>query len=196
MRAAHIRENLELLSLFDPEIAGQIRDELGAQTIETIEHARRVAWLPLQLDVDLSALVHLHTGRDGLRRWSQFALKNTLQTPLLNGFLAAGFRLLGSSPTTIIKLLPRGFSQIYRNCGKLVVADVRDSGCALRGEGLAGVMLADEPYMLGVGDAFLVPLELLGFSADFDVETSPKSFAWHIRWSRAAESPGRQRSTG
>ncbi len=159
MRASHLHSNLEALSILEPADEAAIRAR-AADAIAEIEASVRTAWLPLPLDVALTAAVEAVVGPDGLRAWGREAILESASGPLL-GPVRSALVSLGLNPLRTLKRAPSAWGLIYRHCGALRFE--------ARGEREAALLLDDAPpamrdptYLRGIEGAFEAAIAIGG----------------------------------
>ncbi len=160
MRASHVHANLRSLELMGQDQAQRVRDAVDPDVLRAIESATRVAWLPVELDLELSEAVDRILGPQALTDWSRLAMQDSFRGPLLGPVVDGAVRLFGLHPGRLAKVFPRGWTQIYRGCGDLKTEP--SGGDSVRISHVA------PPELLRVSDVF--HRSVAGaFSALFDV---------------------------
>ncbi len=182
MRAMQVRENLEGVSSLGEEIDARVRARLGEQLIEEIETAPRSKWLPLEVDVELSRLVHEQAGRQAFIDWSRSAVMESAKSPLLSGFLRAGLRLFGGNPGSLIRLSQRGYQQFFRNAGSLIVEPLRDDAVRVLGVGLPKILVEEPIYLEGIGESIAVLPHFVRHEGFSELHVEGGDVAWTISW--------------
>ncbi len=186
MRAMHVRENLEGVVALGEDVNARVRQALGSERVVQIETAPRSKWLPLEVDVELSALVYEHAGRQAYLDWSRAAILASAESPLLSGFLRAGLRLLGGNPGSLIRLARRGYQQIFRDAGSLCIEPLRDDAVRVVGSNLPNV-ITDEPlYLEGIGESIAVLPQLVQHEGSSVLQVQGSDVEWTISWRPAA----------
>ncbi len=182
LRAAQVRENLEWVSEYGPELDAAIRGELGPDRVHQIESAKRMAWLPVELDICLAELMHTHAGPEPFEQRSRNAMLATAKSPILRGFLEAGLRLLGTTPSNVAKLAPRGYSHMYRNAGAIEV-EVHADSVSIYGRDLPAMMTDSHVYLTGIGAAFSAIPEYVGYEGRYQLHQDSTDVRWELTWS-------------
>lgn len=160
MRASHLKANVESLADLGPAAERAIRARC-AEAIDTIEDAVRTAWLPLEVDVELTGAVDQVCGRERLHRWSRDAIARSAQGPLLGPFLKT-LTALGLTPHAALRLAPKAWTTIYRHCGDLRYERVGEREALLLQTDAPPVMLDGEAYLHGIAGAFEGAVEVAG----------------------------------
>ncbi len=144
VRASHLKDRVWALGQLGPA-ASRVRARLRPETLATIEAARGTEHLPIALHVELAEAVFAEVGADGTRRWGTESLLHSFE-----GFLKPLFigltKLLGTTPATLFKAFPQGWSGTFRGAGYVTVTHP--------GDGVTRVIIRELPKELR-GMAFL-----------------------------------------
>jgi hypothetical protein len=160
MRASYIQGNLHALELLGPEHAARIHAALGPGLTRTIRQASRVDWLPLSVDLALTAAVFREVGIEGLRAWGRNALLVSADGPLLRPILRAAISLFGLTPLSLLRHMPMAWRQVYQECGVVRVEQVTPRELRIHVDGLPEAMAEDTPYLEGIAGAIEGALQL------------------------------------
>ncbi len=182
MRAMQVRENLEGLAALGEDVEASVRGQLGEAWVELIETATRSRWLPLEIDITLSRLVDQEVGRAAFLEWSQAAIMSSAESPLLSGFLRAGLRLFGGNPGSLIRLSQRGYQQIFRDAGSLVVEPLREDAVRVVGHDLPRQMIDEPLYLEGIGASIAVLPHFVRNVGNATLEVDGDAVSWVVSW--------------
>lgn len=180
MRASHIRSNLEELEQFGGPTAERVRARIAKSTFVAIEDAASVAWLPVEIDIDITRAVFDELGPKAVRKWSRDALVRSTEGPLLRPIIDGTRSLFGLTPHTLLKLMPRGFDLVYRGCGGLRYEEESEHACVLHHTGVPATFFDGEAYLEGMAGGFEAAILLGG--ADGTVELSSHRSAGTARY--------------
>ena len=117
VRARHMKTFLEAIDALKPSEAQSIRALANPDTLAEVESCLPSAWLPIEMDVELTEHV---SNVLGAARAHQFYQKLTLgdyETSVFKSFIDMTVRMIGLSPSTYVKMVPHGFGLIYRDYG-------------------------------------------------------------------------------
>lgn len=183
MRASYIKDNLKAVRSFGPDVEGRLRVDL-ADAVAEIEHASRVDWLPIGIDVALTRAVRHLTGTNGVRNWSRRSFLSAVEGPMLRPIVRAVVSLFGLTPATVLRRAPMGWQQIYQNCGILVCEPVTPERMRLRVEGASGPFLDDQDYIEGTCGTFEGAVDLGGARGTVDayVDVAARRLEFDVRW--------------
>ncbi len=144
VRASHVKDRLWAIAQLGPA-ASRIRARLRPETVAAIEGARGTEHLPIALHVELAEAVFAEVGADGTRHWGTESLLHSFEgflKPLFVGLTS----LLGTTPATLFKAFPQGWSGTFRNGGRVTITQP--------GDGQTRVIIRELPPQLR-GIAFL-----------------------------------------
>ena len=189
MRASVIQGNLADLGRLGPLVVEEVRNTLDARVIESIERAGRIAWLPLQHDLDLAAAVDKVVGRSERVQWARTSMLRSLRTPLLEPLWRAAFRVFGMSPGALFRAVPPGWAAVYRNVGSVEHVP-RPCAAKLIVSRLPEVLLADLGYLEGLCGTFTALLDLASVAGTVEVahiRARQRTIEYSARWGEALE---------
>lgn len=159
MRAGFLRSNLVSLALLPERECAELaraRDAIEA----AVEGRAPTAWLPVELDVELSRAVQDQYGPERTRQWVKDALADSTSGPVLRPLFAA-LQALGFTPVRALERTPRIWSMIYRDCGTCEVTGASEGQgeCVIRD---LPAMLQEHWYLSGVAGGLEGLLDLAG----------------------------------
>ncbi len=189
MRASVIQGNLLDLERLGPLVLQEIRGQLDLRVVQSIERAGRIAWLPLQHDLDLAAAVDKVVGRNERVEWARTSMLRSLRTPLLEPLWRAAFRVFGMSPGALFRAVPPGWGAVYRNVGSVEHVS-RPCAAKLIISQLPEVLLADLGYLEGMCGTFTALLEIAGVPGTVEVahiDARQRTIEYSARWGDALE---------
>lgn len=152
IRASHLKANLQALRDLGPELAGRVRDEVR-EVIQAVEQSVGVAWLPIELDVELTEAVDRIAGRERMREWSRTSMAKLTEEPLLRPILST-LKRLGLTPHTALKYVPYGWGLAYRAAGGIEYQHLGGREAALVNTGAPPAVLASPSYVHGSAAAY------------------------------------------
>jgi hypothetical protein len=119
IRAALPLESLRVLERLTGDGHARVLGRLQPDTLAHIRGAGRLDWLPLALDLELSATIIEQLGPELDRSRSRACVRSHLDQPLLRPFVYGVETLFGRTPAAMIAAVPRGWPMLYRNAGAL-----------------------------------------------------------------------------
>ncbi|HZZ84962.1 MAG TPA: hypothetical protein VFE30_10530 [Anaeromyxobacteraceae bacterium] len=183
IRALQLKLNLATIDDLGAEVAGGVRGLIRAATVEQIERADGLAWLPVELDVEIARAVQTCLGTGEAKRWAAAALRRTIASPLLAPLRAVAVEVFRVTPGNFLKFATRGWALLFLNAGELELATLEPSGARLVLRPLAPE-LRSMPYLISLCGALQAVIEEAGATATSNVEVAPAgdhavfTFSW------------------
>lgn len=183
IRASQVKANLTGLERLGAGAERRVRERMSPETVEAIELATRVAWLPIELDVELCEAVDREVGRSRLWEWQVEAALESMRGPLLSPLVTGAVRLFGPKPGRLLKFASRAWSQVYRDCGEVELGSASDSAAVLEYRGGPDVVVADAMYLSTIAAGFSSVFLVLELTGDVDVDAADRDcvrfrFSW------------------
>jgi hypothetical protein len=154
-------------------------------SLQAIEQAARVAWLPVELDIEVTEAVAAEAGEEGLRAWARQAMIENLGGPLLGSFLQAALRLFGRNPHRIIKKGSSAFESVMRGCGQIHVEDPHDHSFRVVLGRVPGVLLRSPVYLRGIAGSLEAVLSVANIAGEVVTESivaAERRAVYRVRW--------------
>ncbi len=186
VRALQLKVNLTTIDELGPELARGVRGLIRPSTLEAVERAAPLHWMPIELDVEIARAVQTCLGTAEGKRWATAALRKTIASPLLAPLRAVAVDVFRATPGNFLKFASRGWALLVRNGGELEIATLEPSGARLILRPLPPA-LRSMPYLISVCGALHAVIEEAGAVAASNVEIAPAgdhavfSFTWRRR---------------
>jgi hypothetical protein len=182
MKASYMKDNVLALEPLGPDVAARIRAACAEQ-VEKIEKASRADWLPVTLDVDITEAIALEAGDEAMLKQARLALLSSMEGPLLRPLRDVTIRVFGAHPHAVMKLAPKAWPMIFRDCGELEYDAAGKTEGVLRLKNAAPEFLASDTYRRGTGATFDALATVGGAkSAATTVEVRDSIIQWTVRW--------------
>ncbi len=183
MRASYVQDNLGALALLGADVEARVLSAVP-DAVTAIRAAARVDWLPLSVDVALTAAVADATGSAGVRDWSKRALLRATEGPLLRPILSAVVSIFGLTPASLLKRAPTAWNQIYRGCGALSVDLEGEHRVALHVDGAAPLFFDHREYIEGTCGTFSGVLALCKVDGAVEAAVDPgaRRITYTVTW--------------
>lgn len=105
-----------------PDVVVQLRRNLPAEVLEAIEQAARTDWIPVELDGQYVDGVLAALGPDGMRAaYRRFTREALVRSSTVRTIIEGALRIFGVSIGTLLRTLPAGMRQSYRDAFELSV---------------------------------------------------------------------------
>jgi hypothetical protein len=114
-RARSSQDTLAYLDKFRPGATLEVRKSLPEAVLEVIDSTVKTGWIPIEIDAAMGHAILELLGPDEARRfWTRFTTHH-VESPLLAGPVRTALKLLGATPASLIKWMPRVFPTIFRD---------------------------------------------------------------------------------
>ncbi len=108
---------LDAINGLRPSDSAHVRALAKPETLVEVENCLPSAWLPIELDVELTDHVSNVLGAARAHQFYQRLTLGDYETSVFKSFIEMTVRLIGLSPNTYVKMVPHGFGLIYRDFG-------------------------------------------------------------------------------
>lgn len=189
VRARTTQEALRFLDHFRPGTTEAVRALVDPASLRVIDETPGTEWIPLEHDRHVSAAVFDRLGpTDALAYWRRF-LPGHLDSPLLRTITDTAIRLLGLSPATFVRAMPRLFPLVYRDYARARAADHGADYAELLLDDVHPDVMVHEGYLASFRGFLLGFLDLCGVAGDLDVTTEPSTHVirFRLRWENRQE---------
>ncbi|MCA9592967.1 MAG: hypothetical protein KC776_06635 [Myxococcales bacterium] len=131
-RARSSQDTLAFLDRFRPGAQAEVRGQLSPEVLDIIDSTLPSGWIPIEADAAMGRAVFELLGSEGSRRfWTRFTAHH-VESPLLAGPVRAALRLLGTTPASLMKWMPRVFPTVFRNVFDVEVVRLETSSAWLQ----------------------------------------------------------------
>jgi hypothetical protein len=117
VRASYLRLLLSACDEFGPP-ALEIRERVGDTHLTSIECAGPLVWLPLEAELALQRALDEVLGAARTREFVLARARQFMAGSMLQNLMQAAVGLFGLDPGSLARLVPSGWSLLYRNCGR------------------------------------------------------------------------------
>ena len=118
---------LRALEGLEPAVREAIFDAIGSELIERVRDQPAMSWIAMRDHVHLLEALVSAVGPEDARRLLRDASLRNLRSSLLAASVSATLRVFGVGPLALVRMFPRGFGLITRNCGRVTVTTSRDT---------------------------------------------------------------------
>jgi hypothetical protein len=182
MKASYMKDDLAAVARLPADVAARIRGAC-AEAVAAIEGATRADWLPVVVDVELTEAIWREAGETALLEQARLALRAAMDGPLLRPLASVTIRVFGPRPHAALRMVPRAWPMVFRDCGTLDYVVVDDHVGRLVLRDAAGPLLASAPWQRGTGATFDALAAVAGaVDARATAEVTAGSIEWSLRW--------------
>jgi hypothetical protein len=186
VRARHPQTLLRLARAAAPEAYPAIEEALGVATRATVESAIPSAWLPIELDVDVMEAVARRLGPIVAATLVEARQREEVGSALFNGFVQSVLRVSGASPAVLLKQLPAGWKQLFRDCGWIEIVEVASAEGRILFHALPRACVASDAWMAALPVGLGMLYEIIGVKGSVECRTRNVAegsalirFRWH-----------------
>jgi hypothetical protein len=121
IRAAQLQHTLAAMASIagDPCVEARMFARVSLATLARVRGASAFDWLPLALDLELSAALEAELGPDSARVCARASVLETLRSPLLDPLLRGVQALFSLEPASLLRQAPRAWKTVYRDAGEV-----------------------------------------------------------------------------
>lgn len=133
---------------------------LRAELVASVRAATSVAWLPLALNIELADTIASHLGSARARPFFRAMLLAEYESSLFKPFVAGISRAFGATPTVFVRMAPRGWDLVYRDCGRLEPGELEPGQAELVFSDLPAVCVKNTLWLDAVRSTFYTAFDL------------------------------------
>jgi hypothetical protein len=160
VRARHMKSLLSGVERLDPALRAEVLAASRAELLECVRAATAVAWLPLALNIELADTIARCLGTKRARPFFRAMLLAEFQSSLFKPFIAGVSRAFGVTPAVFVRMVPRGWELVYRECGKLEPTEVGPGQASLVFSQLPAVCVKNMLWLDAVRSTFYTAFDL------------------------------------
>lgn len=131
VRAPLTKAIVELLERQPLHVRDGVRSRAGAE-IERVEQCSRVDWIPLGVQLEILGAVREETGARGYDDFCAAHFASTIEQPFVKGMFETTVRLFGLGPGAVLRVFPKTWSTISRDCGRMEIDHIDARGTTIR----------------------------------------------------------------
>ena len=131
-RGTSMKNKVASLLEAEDDFKRPVLDKLGQAYVDEVEAMSPFAWIDIDYDVRLSRILVEEHGPAGGRRISRECVARNFRGTLFGPMVKGALRIFGNDPGKCMTWVPKGWSQMFRNAGEVMVANDSDAGvCCL-----------------------------------------------------------------
>ena len=185
MRARHPQTLLQLAQKAGPGIYPAIERSLAEDTRAVLDTVEAIAWLPIAIDVEVMEAVAARFDAAATAHLVAERQREEMGSSLLEGFIKTAMRVLGPSPSMLLKRLPGGWQHMFRHAGTVELVPTGEHDAEARFVGLPAMCIGSTAWMSALPVALQTLFELVGTKgtvtcriADHEQGIALVSFEW------------------
>jgi hypothetical protein len=143
-----------------PALAGRLRHR------QDIEARLPVEWIPIEADVELLEAMTALLPAAGVEALLRERQRQEMGSALFKTFVATMGKLVGLTPLSLVRQIPKGWGHVLQECGTVEVRAVGERTAELAVTGLPAVCLASQAWLDAVPVGMVTLYELVGASGE------------------------------
>ncbi len=185
VRANAARDTLEFTEAYRAGTRDSIRGTIAEESLDAIDHTPGFSWLDIEHDHWLMDGTMAVLGkRDALDCWRS-NIASITERPLLQSFVEGGVRIFGGKPGALLKLIPKGWSLVYRDFCVPSFQRLGDCRAEIRFEQIAPMALEHPGYLHcwhGVCAGIFDLEKAVGGKIEFDIQAEKALAIARFSW--------------
>ena len=176
---------LEAIDAFKPSDARSIRNLATPEMLEEVESCLPSAWLPIEMDVELTEHVSNVLGPTRAHLFYQNLTLGDYETSVFKSFIDMTVRLIGLSPSTYVKMVPHGFGLMYRDYGSFRALEREEDRARLLFSAIPAVCVRTPLWLESVRSSFHTAFDLTktrGLVEWDDLDLERRRAVFSFRW--------------
>jgi hypothetical protein len=173
------------LSGLEPALGAGVRARLSPETLATLQRSNRLAWLPIEIDVELTHAIYAELGAARAHELFRRNLSAALDTAILWSLAQGALRLFGASPARFFGWAPKVFAQIYRDAGEMRFELDEPGSARLELSALPPPVAQSRDYLDGVAGAIAAGFDFMGLKGEVTIERhhpEKRSARFRLSW--------------
>jgi hypothetical protein len=154
VRARSAQDTLTYLESYRPGARVELGARLPKDVLETIASYASSGFVPIEADAKMgNGILELLGREEALRFWTRYATHH-LDSPILAGIVRTAFSLFGTTPGSLVKWIPKGLSQVFRDAFDVTVETLDPNQAIVRFDVLSDVFFEAPVYMVVLESIF------------------------------------------
>jgi hypothetical protein len=185
VRARHMKGFVEAIDALGPAEASAIRALAKRETLAEVEACLPSAWLPIEMDVELTEHVSNMLGAARAHEFYQKLTLGNYETSVFKSFIDMTVRMIGLSPGAYVKMVPRGFGLIYRDYGSFRALEREENRARLLFSAIPSVCVRTPLWLEAVRSSFHSAFDLTntrGMVEWDDLNLADRRAVFSFRW--------------
>lgn len=145
--AKHLQQWLKLVDVREPSRA-RFYAALSEASRRAIVDAAPLAWLPIEIDVEMAEVLAQVLGPVGAHAFYAAMFRATASSSILSPMIRTAWRLFGVGPASFARWIPKGWAALFRDVGTITATvDEGARRATLVHTGIPRVCAQSEPWV-------------------------------------------------
>jgi hypothetical protein len=183
--AGFVQGTLAAVSALDVGLGERVASRLAPGTHERLIHASRIAWLELEVDVELTHAIYAELGPARAQELFRRNLTGALDAPILRSLAQGALRLFGASPSRVFGWAPKAYGQLYRDAGVMRFAQDAPGLARLELESLPACVAESARYLDGIAASIAGGFDFMGVKGEVCIEShtpAARCASFRLEW--------------
>jgi hypothetical protein len=188
--AGFVQGTLAAVSAQDAALGERVRARLAPATRERLAGASRIAWVPLDFDVELTHAIYAELGPVRARELFRRNLSGALESPVLRSLAQGALRLFGASAERLFGWAPKVYGQLYRDAGEMRFTLDEPGSARLELSRLPQAVANSRDYLDGMAAAVAAGFDFVGVKGEVRIEAHQPAAArarFRLEWEQEGE---------
>jgi hypothetical protein len=186
VRARHMKSLLAWAATFAPLDGAGISERVSARALRAIDEAAGPEWMPFELNLELTRAIHDALGRAEFEAFFRGHQLESFRGPLLRAFVDGVVSLFGIAPGSWLRMVPRGWGLVFRDCGEWTpVRDVAPGHSEIALAALPPEAVVDDVWPRSVAASISATIDLARTTGAMTVErldAVARTVHFALRW--------------
>jgi hypothetical protein len=190
-RGRYMKDYLAAVRRLPPSKQEAVLGDLE-ELVERIESAGNLAWLPISVNLDLTAAVFRALGNEQADSFYQNWLKRQMSAPAFSGLVRTALTLFRFDTIGVAKFIPNAFDLMYRDYGRFVIEPTGPEQVDVELQAMPAELVHHDPWLRSVCSGLHALYFLTGVRGTSELlSIDPAKRTMHIllRWSRLSVPP-------
>lgn len=184
VRAPLTKAILEVLEHQPPRVRDAVRSR-AYEDIARVEECSRVDWIPLGVQLNILDAVCDELGMRGYEDFCAAHFASTVEQPFVKGLFDTTVRLFGLGPGAVLRVMPKAWATISRDCGRMEVGDIDPAGTTIRMRDLPVAEPHIDLFATGYRATFRGVIDIFRRPGDVELlsyDRSARESSYRLRW--------------
>jgi hypothetical protein len=176
---------LEAVRRLPPASSSAVLALVPAPVLAQVTESSGMDWLPLEANLVATHAVHRALGEEAFRAFFREFLHASFEGPLFRTVVAGAIRLFGMDPGDWAGWVGKGWTLVFKECGRWVVERHGEREALLRMEALPGELAGDGVWLRSVAaslEAFFLLAKAPGEARVVEHDPVARTARLHLAW--------------
>jgi hypothetical protein len=159
-----------------------------AALLQSLKSAARIAdalpveWLPIEIDIEVMEALSQALTPAQIEELVVERQRREMGSALFKTFVVTTGKLLGFTPATMVRQLPKGWRQVMQDCGEIEISAIEARAATAWIRGLPPACLASAAWIGALRPGLGMLFELVSSRGEVDVSIHGGDVRVHFTW--------------